>query len=190
MREQVPQRDKGIVAAAHINSQAGVIVPMPVCLTPGAGSGYQWREKMLRSEIKGCKCTQTEVKDKVRESQHRLEERSVSLLKYLIQDLRYGHLPATAVGIVQVQSKANDEIEWFHRNTEFCVGCSTVWRLASTAVLALFLSLNNEIKSGRMFFLHRTCYHLMRCRWRGGCPSRDQWLGVTPPVDCQSGQEI
>ena len=72
MREQVPQRDKGIVAAAHINSQAGVIVPMPVCLTPGAGSGYQWREKMLRSEIKGCECTQTEVIVRVRDGSNQV----------------------------------------------------------------------------------------------------------------------
>ena len=58
-------------------------------------------------------------------------------------------MSATAAGIVQVQSKANDEIEWFHRNTEFCVDCSNVWRLASTVVLVLFLSLKDEINSGR-----------------------------------------
>jgi hypothetical protein len=96
----------------------------------------------------------------------------------LLQDLGYGLLLAAAVGIVQVQHKANDETEWLDRNTEFCVDCSIVLRLASTAVLALFLSLMDKINSSRLFFLHLTTYyHLMGCRWRGGCPSCDQRWG-------------
>ena len=101
----------------------------------------------------------------------------------------YGLLLAMAVEIVHKQIKANDENEQFHMKAECCIDCGSGWRLASTVVLA-FLSLKDEINSGRLSFLHLTCYHLMRCRWHGGCLSHDQWLGVTLSVDCRSLQEI
>ena len=106
-----------------------------------------------------------------------------------LEGMRYGLLLATAEELVQEQSKANIKIEWFLTKIEVFFDRSSGWRLESTAVLE-FLSLKDKINSGRLFLSHLTCYHLMRCRWRGGCPSHDQWLGVTPVVDCRSLQEI
>ena len=45
-----------------------------------------------------------------------------------------------------------------------------------------FLIFKNAINSNRLFILHLTCFHLMRCRWFYGCPSCNQQLEVTPAV--------
>jgi hypothetical protein len=59
-------------------------------------------------------------------------------------------------------------------------GRSALW-LASIAVLA-FLSFKDVINSNRLFLLHLTCPHLMRCRWCCGCSSPNQLLGISPAV--------
>ncbi len=53
--------------------------------------------------------------------------------------------------------------------------------LASIVVL-VFLSFKDVLNSNRLFFLHLTYRHLMRCRWCCGCSFPNQMLGLIPAV--------